>query len=231
MSNIKTFIKEFIAWLKAIYTKPIAAVVPEAPATEPTIETTEDKPVSVLQLNILINSQPADGSSANTVRAIVTDSTGVPVPGAVVNFSVTSGAVTPAQGTTNANGQAVASVTGTAVGPVTLTAILPDGTTASVSTLYFVAVPAVDGALGTQLGGSRSAVGGAGVSGTGAVSSGGGAPNGSIGGIPVPAQSASVPTAPATDDVLTHVKNLLTLAGHDVEYVWDEIVAFAKKLA
>ncbi len=206
---------KLIEWLKCLFTK-----------------TPEVKPVNKITLAILLNSQPADGLTANTVQALITNDAGAPVPGALVNFSVTSGAVTPAQGTTDAAGQVVASVTGTAVGPVTLTAILGDGTTASVSTLYFVAVPAAVGGGTIPSGATGNTVGGgAGVSGTGVVSSGGGAPNGSIGGIPVPAQSASVPTAPVTDDVLAHVKSLLTLAGHDVEYVWDEIVAFAKKLA
>jgi adhesin/invasin len=157
--------------------------------------------MSQIQLAIQANSQPADGKSAVTVQATVTDANNAAVAGAVVNFSATSGTLAQAQATTDANGQAVASLISTTPGPVTLTAILGDGTTASESSLYFVAVPA------------------------------------SVDTNPLPAAPAAtqpVPgtaTAPDVDVVLARVKDLLALAGHDVEYVWDEVVAFAKKLA
>jgi adhesin/invasin len=157
--------------------------------------------MSQLQLAIQANSQPADGASAITVQATVTDANNAPVAGAVVNFSATAGTLAQAQATTDANGQAVASLTNTTPGPVTLTAILGDGTTASESTLYFVAVPAL------------------------AVTN------------PLLIPAAATQTTPSTttaldvDVVLARVRDLLALAGHDVEYVWDEVIAFAKKLA
>ncbi len=181
-------------WLKSLFLKkPVAATAVAAQ------QIPEVKPVNKITLAILKNSQPADGVSAITLQASVTDANNAPVAGAVVNFSATAGTLAQAQATTDANGQAVASLTNTVVGPVTLTAILSDGTTASDSSLYFVAVPAPS------------------------------AP------IPVPvapaATQTALATAPDVDVVLARVKDLLALAGHDVEYVWDEVIAFAKKLA
>lgn len=157
--------------------------------------------MSQILLTTLANSVPADGNSAITVRATVADANNAPVAGAVVNFSTTAGTLAQAQATTDANGQAVASLTSTAAGPATLMAILGDGTTASESTLYFVAVPAPTAT--NQLPAA-----------------------------PTASQTVpSTPTAPDVDVVLARVKDLLALAGHDVEYVWDEVIAFAKKLA
>jgi hypothetical protein len=124
----------FKAKLKAIYIKPVVATA--ATATQ----TPEVKPVSKLSLSILINSQLANGTSANTVQALITDDAGAPIAGTAVNFSVNAGALAQAQVLTDANGLAIASATNTTPGPVTLTASLTDGTTASVS-LAFVAVP------------------------------------------------------------------------------------------
>jgi hypothetical protein len=45
------------------------------------------------------------------------------------------------------------------------------------------------------------------------------------------ATTTATPVTPDTDAVLAKVKAVLTTAGHDVELVWDEIVALAKKLA
>ncbi|QWA09805.1 Ig-like domain-containing protein [Sodalis ligni] len=194
---MKAFIKKIWACLKekvtAIYFKPVTATA----ATE--TQKPEVEPVNKITLAILLNSQPADGLSANTIQALITNDAGAPVAGAVVNFSVTSGAVTPAQGTTDANGQAVASITGTAVGPVTLTAILEDGTTASVNTLYFVAVPA-------------SII------------------------VPAPAAPAAPAATVATitvaehESILEKLKGILIYLGHDIEDVFEETVALAKKL-
>jgi len=60
-----------------------------------------------LTLNVFLNSQPANGVSANTAQATVLDDTGVSVANAEVNFSVTADGVTPAHGATDANGQAL----------------------------------------------------------------------------------------------------------------------------
>ncbi|TKI02728.1 Ig-like domain-containing protein [Martelella alba] len=129
-------IKRFVAWLYAIYFTPVPA--PAAAESQ----SSEVKTVSQITLSILTNSQPADGVSADVVQAIVTDANGAPVPGALVNFSAPAGTVSPAQGTTDTNGQASASLVSSTEGPATLVATLADGTTASVNTLYFVAVPA-----------------------------------------------------------------------------------------
>lgn len=129
-------IDRVLAWLKSIYIKP----VPASAAAE--IQTSEVKYVSQINLSILTNSQPADGVSANVVQALVTDANGYAVPGALVSFSAPAGTVTPAQGTADPNGQVSASLISSTEGPATLVATLSDGTTASVNTLYFVAVPA-----------------------------------------------------------------------------------------
>jgi len=42
--------------------------------------------------------------------------------------------------------------------------------------------------------------------------------------------TAAAPAAADTDTVLANVKKVLATAGHDVEAVWDEVVALAKKL-
>ncbi|XBS71146.1 Ig-like domain-containing protein [Acerihabitans sp. KWT182] len=122
------------ALVKRIYIKPATATAVAAQ------QTPEVKPVNKITLAILKNSQPADGVSAILLQANVNDENNAPVAGAVVNFSATAGTLAQAQATTDANGQAIASLTNTAVGPVTLTAILADGTTASDSSPFFVAV-------------------------------------------------------------------------------------------
>jgi len=45
-------------------------------------------------------------------------------------------------------------------------------------------------------------------------------------------QSGAAPAAAAepSDALLANIKKVLTTAGHDVEAVWDEVVALAKKL-
>ncbi|WP_170975512.1 hypothetical protein, partial [Martelella alba] len=104
------------------------------------------------------------------------------------------------QGTTDANGQVSVSLVSTTVGAATLVATLADGTTASVNTLYFVAVPVI-----------------------------------------YPGEKVSVidsqpdednPTIAVTEyeKILAKVKDILIFLGHDVEAVFDEAVALAKKL-
>ncbi len=122
------------ALAKRIYIKPAPAVVIAAQ------QIPEVKPVNKITLAILKNSQPADGVSAISIQANVTDANNAPVAGAVVNFSATAGTLAQAQVITDANGQAIAILTNTTVGSVTLTAILGDGTTASDSSPFFVAV-------------------------------------------------------------------------------------------
>ncbi len=126
--------KAFLVWLKSLFIKtPVAATA----VTE--TQTSEDKTVSVLQLSILANNQIANGTSAASVQAFVTDDNAAAV-GAPVIFSVNSGTVSPANGVTDATGKLVSSITSTAAGTVTLTAQLADGTTQQVN-LTFVAVP------------------------------------------------------------------------------------------
>lgn len=50
--------------------------------------------------------------------------------------------------------------------------------------------------------------------------------------MPEASQTPAAPAAPAADSdtLLANIKKVLTTAGHDVEQVWDEVVALAKKL-
>jgi adhesin/invasin len=166
--------------------------------------------VSKLSLSILVNSQPANGTSANTVQALVTDDAGAPIAGTVVNFSVNAGTLSQAQASTDANGQAVASVTGTTPGLITLTATLTDGTAASVNTLAFVAVPALVVSPGslmtTQIKAAESY------------------------GKDVEDKAKSDSDESEIDVFAAKLKNILVFVGHDVEAVFEEAVALAKKL-
>jgi len=98
--------------------------------------------VTQLILAVLRNGQLANGTVANSVQVNVAASGGSPVAGAVVNFGVNAGTVTPASAQTDANGQITVNVINTAAGPVTFTATLADGTASQSVNLEFVAVPA-----------------------------------------------------------------------------------------
>lgn len=129
-------IKRFLTWLKSLYYTPVA-----------TTETTKDIPVSKITLVSILTSQLANLIAANTVQVTVTDDAGVALVGSAVTFTADNGAVVAlATGTTDANGQATASITSSVAGASTLTATLADGTSGSIQ-VYFVAVPATQAAI------------------------------------------------------------------------------------
>jgi hypothetical protein len=65
-----------------------------------------------LQLNIEPSAIPADGASQTTIVVTLTDSTGAPVPNAVISLTTTLGSLSAAQVTADDNGQASVSLTG-----------------------------------------------------------------------------------------------------------------------
>jgi hypothetical protein len=68
------------------------------------------------------SSVPADGSTASTVTATVTDKYGNPVPGTPVGFGTTLGSLSATTVATNADGQAQVTITSTKTGTATVTA-------------------------------------------------------------------------------------------------------------
>ena len=103
--------------------------------------------------NIKVSADPAtltaDGSSTSAVTAQVTDANGNPVAGAEVSFATTAGAIAPATATTDANGEATATLTaGIAVGTATVTAST-NGVSDSVD-VTFVAGPAANVAVSAE---------------------------------------------------------------------------------
>lgn len=129
-------IKRLWASIKAFFYTPVSAT--ESQPKENTVK---------LELALTINSALANGISANTVQATLTDATGAVLPNAVVKFTVNNGAtVTPDSALTDANGQITVGVISSIAGPVRLTAsaavdaISGNGAGACID-VYFVAVP------------------------------------------------------------------------------------------
>lgn len=104
-------------------------------------------------LTTLLDNQLADGSSANTIKAVVTDKDGNPVSGQTVSFTVSAGAsITTTQGITDTQGVATASVTSTTAGTYTVTAAVNGSSKtvltrfiADINTAHFTPPPVVTG--------------------------------------------------------------------------------------
>ncbi|WP_312213382.1 Ig-like domain-containing protein [Pseudescherichia sp.] len=82
-------------------------------------------PVSAIDVNVTTTNAPADGTSTNAVRAVVTDAKGNPMPGVALTWSVSSShasATSPLAVTTDANGAATFSLTDTVAETVTVNA-------------------------------------------------------------------------------------------------------------
>lgn len=126
-----TKLKTIFLWLISFFCTPVG--VTESQLKENTVK---------LALVSIITSMLANGATANTVQATLTDNADAIQPGAVVNFTADNGAtVTPTSALTDTNGQVTVSLVSSTVGASTLTATAADGTTASIQ-VYFVAVPA-----------------------------------------------------------------------------------------
>ena len=87
-------------------------------------------------LTVTVNNAKANGRDTNAVKAVVTDSTGNRVPGAVVRFSANNGAVvTMASATTDPQGEATTTLTNAMAGVSTVTATI-NGSTQMVDTTF-----------------------------------------------------------------------------------------------
>src|SRR5690606_25739699 len=78
-------------------------------------------------LEVVTTGATADGAATNSVRAVVTDEDGNPVPNQPVTFSIASGTggfTTPVTVQTDANGVAVATLTSTVAGDVSIEAVI-----------------------------------------------------------------------------------------------------------
>lgn len=99
-----------------------------------------DVTVSTTRLEVVTTGSLANGSDINTVRAVITDAGGNPVPNATVVFTMASGTATfttPIAVTTDVNGYAIISMNSNTPGTVTITATvdgtpIPNGSPASV---------------------------------------------------------------------------------------------------
>ncbi|MCO5784683.1 Ig-like domain-containing protein, partial [Citrobacter meridianamericanus] len=101
-------------------------------------------------LTTTLDNQAANGTAADTVKAVVTDKNGNPVSGVVVSFTVSTGAtVTITQGTTDSGGVATASITSLKAGAYTVTAGA-NGSSKTVTTT-FTADPATAKFTGTPV--------------------------------------------------------------------------------
>ncbi|RAY95720.1 hypothetical protein DP187_24305 [Enterobacter cloacae] len=90
----------------------------------------------VSSLDVVANSAAANGTTTNSVRAVVTDPRGKPVAGASVALTATNGAtVVPAIGTTASDGTVTATLTSTTTGTSTVTAT-HNGTSQTVDTQF-----------------------------------------------------------------------------------------------
>ncbi|HHA0035913.1 TPA: inverse autotransporter beta domain-containing protein, partial [Yersinia enterocolitica] len=75
-------------------------------------------------LTVLINNALANGSDRNSVKAIVTDARGNPIPNQVVSFTASHGANIAISGTTDADGVVTQPVTNTTAGVTRVTATI-----------------------------------------------------------------------------------------------------------
>ncbi len=101
-----------------------------ATLTENTTFIPDSAGAEILEANLTVttNNSPADGTTPNTVRAVVTDAFGQPMPGQAVTFTANNGAsVLVAQVTTNANGEAIANLVSSTAGGSLVTATLDNG--------------------------------------------------------------------------------------------------------
>jgi adhesin/invasin len=101
--------------------------------------------MSLIKLSLISNGALADGTTANTVSALVTDATGVALAGQNVTFTAagTPAIITPEIATTDANGIVTAAVVSIAFGQIGVVATLDDGT-ADTIILDFAALPLAD---------------------------------------------------------------------------------------
>lgn len=86
-----------------------------------------DVSVPTTLLEVVTTGATADGAATNSVRAVVTDEDGNPVPNQPVTFSIASGSgsfTTPVTVQTDANGVAVATLTSTVAGDVSIEAVI-----------------------------------------------------------------------------------------------------------
>lgn len=110
--------------------------------------------MSLIKLSLISNGALADGTTANTVSALVTDATGVALAGQNVTFTAPA-IITPEIATTDANGIVTAAVVSIAFGQIGVVATLDDGT-ADTIILDFAALPLADN--GVVAGGVKSSV-------------------------------------------------------------------------
>jgi adhesin/invasin len=97
--------------------------------------------IHVDSLDVTVDGSPANGETANAVRALIADATHHPASGEVVQFSATNGAiVTTIIGTTGADGIATATLTNTTAGASFVTAKLDNGRDATKETLFIADV-------------------------------------------------------------------------------------------
>lgn len=101
-------------------------------------------PVSAVAVNVIKDGSAANGTTANTARAVVTDASGKPLAGVDVVWTLSGSAVatTPKKTTTDTNGEAMLSLTDTVAESVTLTASA-GGQSSSPVPSTFVALKAV----------------------------------------------------------------------------------------
>lgn len=106
--------------------------------TSATMSFVEDNSTATLlasNVTVNVNNAVANGLAKNSVKVVVTDSSGSPVPNAVVNFTADNGATIMATGTTGADGSLIQTLTSSKAGSSLVTATI-NGTTRSVSVMF-----------------------------------------------------------------------------------------------